>query len=98
MNDSNTNLNPDPDCEPFPRPASRLRVVFVCYGNACRSQMAEAYARARGQDVLEAASAGISPLGHIPPEVGVVMAEEGISLERGKPPRTCRTSSKGPST
>lgn len=60
---------------------SKQRVAFVCYGNACRSQMAEAYARALGSDVLEAASAGIHPLGSIPPEVTEVMDEEDISLE-----------------
>ena len=30
-------------------------------GNACRSQMAEAFARAYGSDVMEASSAGLSP-------------------------------------
>jgi protein-tyrosine-phosphatase len=43
--------------------------------------MAEAYARALGSDVIEAMSAGVSPLGHIPSEVAEVMAEEGISIE-----------------
>ena len=57
------------------------RVVFLCFGNACRSQMAEAYARALGAGVLEAASAGLHPVGFIPPEVGIVMEEEGISVE-----------------
>jgi arsenate reductase len=33
------------------------RVLFVCVGNACRSQMAEAFARVYGQDALIAASA-----------------------------------------
>jgi arsenate reductase len=40
---------------------SKKRVLFVCLGNSCRSQMAEAFARAYGSDVLEARSAGVSP-------------------------------------
>jgi arsenate reductase (thioredoxin) len=37
------------------------RVLFLCIGNACRSQMAEAFARAYGSDVLIPASAGFAP-------------------------------------
>jgi protein-tyrosine-phosphatase len=35
----------------------RGRVLFVCLGNSCRSQTAEAFAKAYGNDVIEAASA-----------------------------------------
>ena len=42
-------------------PSTRLHVLFVCIGNSCRSQMAEAFARAYGRDVLVAASAGLAP-------------------------------------
>ena len=59
----------------------RYRVLFVCVGNSCRSQMAEALARAYGSDVLEAESAGLSPCGVIFPPTFEVMAEKGISLE-----------------
>jgi arsenate reductase (thioredoxin) len=38
----------------------------VCVGNACRSPMAEAIARHDAADVIEASSAGLSPLGFIP--------------------------------
>jgi protein-tyrosine-phosphatase len=38
----------------------------VCVGNACRSPMAEAIARNDAADVMEASSAGLSPLGFIP--------------------------------
>jgi len=64
-------------------PASQgiVRVLFLCYGNACRSQMAEAYARALAGGRLEARSAGVSPVGFVPAEVGTVMAEEGISID-----------------
>lgn len=73
MNDSSPERPPSTD--------HRTRVAFLCYANACRSQMAEAYARALGSDVIEPLSAGVSPLGHIPSEVAEVMQEEGISIE-----------------
>ena len=37
--------------------ANKKRVLFVCIGNACRSQMAEAFARTLGSDVMIPASA-----------------------------------------
>ena len=43
--------------------------------------MAEAFAHAYGGDVLESASAGLSPFSHIPEETRTVMAEKGISLD-----------------
>ena len=46
------------------------RVLFVCIGNACRSQMAEAFARAYGSDVLVASSAGLFPAKAVPPGEG----------------------------
>ena len=44
----------------------RTHVLFVCFGNACRSPMAEAIARQDAGDVIEPASAGLYPLGEIP--------------------------------
>ena len=58
----------------------RTRVLFVCYGNACRSQMAEGFAKAFHSDVIEAESAGVSPLGFVPPETAASMLELDISL------------------
>lgn len=43
----------------------RLKVLFYCIGNACRSPMAEAICRHLGQGRLEVESAGIAPLGSI---------------------------------
>src|SRR5579872_2906966 len=37
---------------------AKKRVLFVCIGNSCRSQMAEAFARAYGSDIMEVQSAG----------------------------------------
>jgi len=59
----------------------RRRVLFVCIGNSCRSQMAEAFARAYGSDVLLAQSAGLSPCGTIFPPTEQVMLEKNVSLE-----------------
>ena len=58
----------------------KARVLFVCIGNACRSQMAEAFARKYGSDVLEAYSAGLAPGVDIPQQTRDVMMEKGISL------------------
>src|SRR2546428_11801684 len=44
-----------------PRAPVKKRVLFVCIGNSCRSQMAEGFARAYGSDVMVARSAGLSP-------------------------------------
>ena len=55
-------------------------VLFVCFGNACRSQIAEALANHLGQDRIRAWSAGAYPLGWIPSETGEVLEEKGISL------------------
>src|SRR5271157_3228554 len=42
-----------------------VKVLFVCMGNSCRSPMAEAIARRDAAEVIEASSAGISPLGRV---------------------------------
>jgi arsenate reductase len=63
----------------------KQRVLFVCVGNACRSQMAEAFARAYGLDVMEASSGGLSPGAIVDPYTKAVMAERGLDLERHFP-------------
>jgi len=59
---------------------SRKRVLFVCIGNACRSQMAEAFARAYGSDVMVPASAGIYPADHVAPDTLRAMSEKNLDL------------------
>lgn len=59
----------------------RFRVLFVCVGNACRSQMAEGFAKQYGADVVEAVSAGLAQASFIPPQTRAVMAERGVDLE-----------------
>ena len=56
------------------------RVLFVCIGNSCRSQMAEAFARTYGGDVLIAASAGLRPAFGIAPDTMRAMSEKAIDL------------------
>ncbi len=56
------------------------RVLFVCIGNSCRSQMAEGFARACGKGVWEAESAGLMPATIIAPPTREVMDEKGIDL------------------
>jgi arsenate reductase len=59
--------------------AKKLRVLFVCIGNACRSPMAEAIAKHEASDVLEASSAGLYPLGEIPEETQETLLRNGYS-------------------
>ena len=54
-------------------------VLFVCYGNACRSIMGEALAKHHWHDLLEVASAGLSALGYVPEETTSVLEEIGVS-------------------
>jgi arsenate reductase len=61
--------------------AAALSVLFVCIGNSCRSQMAEAIARAKAGDVIEASSAGISPLGRVADDTRRVLLEQGIMID-----------------
>jgi len=60
----------------------RLKVLFVCVGNTCRSQMAEALARRDAADVIEPASAGISPFGRVVEPTRLVLLEKGMQIDR----------------
>lgn len=60
-------------------PARRKKVLFLCTGNACRSQMAEGWARALKGDVIEAFSAGVAPC-YVHPLAVRVMLEAGIDI------------------
>jgi len=56
-----------------------MNLLFLCTGNACRSQMAEGWARALGGDWLHVQSAGIESHGKNPRAIAV-MAEAGIDI------------------
>ena len=64
----------------------RLKILFLCTGNSCRSQMAEAWTRKLHPARFEAYSAGTDP-GHLDPRAVRVMAEAGIDMSshRSKP-------------
>ena len=63
----------------------RLKVLFLCTGNSCRSQMAEGWARALKGDTLESYSAGIRAHGLNRVAVQVMRrAGVDISLHRSK--------------
>jgi len=59
----------------------RRRVLFVCVGNSCRSQFAEAFARKLAPDVIDPSSAGLSPFGRIAEPTVSVGAEFGLSFD-----------------
>jgi arsenate reductase len=65
--------------------AQKIKILFLCTGNSCRSQMAEGWARHLKSDVLESYSAGIETHG-LNPHAVKVMAEAGvdISAQRSK--------------
>ena len=59
-----------------------IRILFVCVENACRSQMAEAWARHEAGDRINAHSAGSRPRGEVDPTAFSVMQERGLDLSR----------------
>ena len=64
----------------------RWRVLFLCTGNACRSQMAEGWARHLKGDVIDAHSAGLEARG-LDPRAVRVMAEAGVDIARQRSKR-----------
>ena len=59
----------------------KTHVLFVCFGNACRSPMAEAIARMDAGDAIEPASAGLYPLGEIPSHTQEALKRNGYSAD-----------------
>ncbi len=59
------------------------RVLFVCTGNSCRSQMAEGWLRHIAGDRVEVCSAGTKPAG-LNPRAVAVMREVGIDISHQK--------------
>jgi arsenate reductase len=58
--------------------AQKLTVLFLCTGNSCRSQMAEAIVNTRLGEEWEAVSAGTNPTGYVHPKAIQVLQEIGI--------------------
>jgi arsenate reductase (thioredoxin) len=57
----------------------KVKILFLCTGNACRSQMAEGWARHLKAASIEAYSAGIKPIG-VSRRAIKVMAEAGVDI------------------
>jgi arsenate reductase len=57
------------------------RVLFLCTGNSCRSQIAEALVNSRLADEWQAFSAGSRPAGFVHPKALQVLAEIGIQYQ-----------------
>ncbi len=64
-----------------------MKLLFLCTGNSCRSQMAEGFARYWGGPQVEAFSAGTEPAQQVHPRALQVMAEKGIDLSSHSPKR-----------
>lgn len=58
---------------------AKLKVLFLCTGNSCRSQMAEGWARALKGELIECYSAGVDPR-ELDADAVRVMAEKGIDI------------------
>jgi arsenate reductase len=58
---------------------NKVKVLFLCTGNACRSQIAEGWARHLRSDVMEVYSAGVWPVG-VSSRAIRVMAEAGVDI------------------
>ena len=57
---------------------SKRKVLFLCTGNSCRSQMAEAIVNARMGEAWQAFSAGTRPAGYVHPKALEALREIGI--------------------
>ena len=60
------------------------RVLVLCTGNSCRSQMAEGFFRELGKGAWEAHSAGSAPSGYVHPKAVEAMKETGIDISAGR--------------
>ena len=60
---------------------AKLKILFLCTGNSCRSQMAEGWAKALKADAIDAYSAGVEPHGMNARAVAV-MREAGVDISK----------------
>ena len=59
---------------------ARKRILFVCRQNACRTQMASAFAQHLAGDKLDVSSAGSEPAAAVDADMIRVMQERGIDM------------------
>ncbi len=65
--------------------AAKKRVLILCTGNSCRSQMAEGWINSELGDTWEAQSAGTEPADAVHPMAVRVMREAGVDISGGRP-------------
>ncbi|NQT29238.1 MAG: arsenate reductase ArsC [Candidatus Saganbacteria bacterium] len=58
----------------------KKKILFLCIGNCCRSQMAEGFAEKLAENKYEIYSAGSHPAGFVHPDAIAVMEEIGIDI------------------
>lgn len=68
-----------------PAAPRKHKVLFLCIGNSCRSQMAEGFALKYGADVMDVASAGLSPISFVDPLTVKTMKDWGIDISSQYP-------------
>jgi len=62
-----------------------IKALFVCVGNAARSQMAEGFLRQLGEDRFRVSSAGLMPHWRVDPQTVAVMREVGVDISGQRP-------------
>ncbi|HSB91006.1 MAG TPA: arsenate reductase ArsC [Anaerolineales bacterium] len=69
------------------KPGVHARILVLCTGNSCRSQMAEGWFRHLGGEAVEVDSAGSRPAGYVHPLAVRVMAEASVDIsgQRSRP-------------
>jgi arsenate reductase len=65
------------------RAEDKIKVLFLCTDNACRSQIAEGWAKHLKSDIIDAYSAGIRPIG-VSSRAIKIMAEAGVDISGHK--------------
>lgn len=61
---------------------TKKRVLFLCTGNSCRSQMAEGFLRSLGGEQFDVASAGSKPAGTVHPLAIEAMREVDVDISK----------------
>jgi arsenate reductase len=59
----------------------KLKILFLCTGNSCRSQMAQGWAKKLKSDCIEAFSAGVYPVA-VNSKTIEIMAEAGVDISQ----------------
>ncbi len=63
---------------------NKLKILVLCTGNSCRSQMAEGFLKSFHKSII-AYSAGTAPSGEVHPKAIQVMKEIGLNISNGHP-------------